>query len=458
MAWNDEIQEAAYNSPSGKRQTFIYENVSRETDLKTASFVFPELDGALIQSLGLGGRTFPLKCIFSGANCNKEADSFEKLLEERGHGILEHPVYGKINVVPTGKIKRTDNILDGANESSVEVTFSETLVDKEESTSEVATVDKLDAAMDEYENSATANFSNNIYTDSIEDKMQLQSVMKANADSTFKGIEKMTKNAPKNKKRGSLLQWFNSAKKFINSIIDNIDKIGTYANEVARTMIKMIRYPSKIATDALSKLTGYQLMIKDIANNVKADPFGTKAVTNQWAATTLAWGSMVAALSYGVAKTAAEQSVNQSASASSSENTASSSDDDFDFSDNDSNGGFKSRADVLETAAQIAATFAEYSAYIDSQNKKNAFVDTGETYEKLLNVVTYSLRSLEETAFNLPVTRIITLDRDRQLFELLTELYGKDGFNRQDQFINDNKLTADEIVLIPMGREVRYYA
>ena len=458
MAWSDEIQEAAYNSPSGKRQTFLYENVSRETDLKTASFVFPELDGALIQSLGLGGRTFPLKCIFSGANCNKEADSFEKLLEERGHGILEHPVYGKINVVPTGKIKRTDNLVNGANESSVEVTFSETLVDKDESTSEVATADKLDAAMDEYEDAAVADFANNIYTDSIEDKMQLQSVMKANADSTFKGVEKMAKAAPKNKKRGSLLQWFNSAKKFINSIIDNIDKIGTYANEVARTMIKMIRYPSKIATDALSKLTGYQLMIKDIASNVKADPFGTKAVTNQLASATLAWGSMVAALRYGVAKTAAEQSVNQSASASSSENNASSSDDDFDFSDNDLNGGFKSRADVLETAAQIAATFAEYSAYIDSQNKKNAFVDTGETYEKLLNVVTYSLRSLEETAFNLPVTRIITLDRDRQLFELLTELYGKDGFNRQDQFINDNKLTADEIVLIPMGREVRYYA
>lgn len=451
MAWNDEIQEAAYNSPSGKRQTFLYENVSRETDLKTASFVFPELDGALIQSLGLGGRAFLLKCIFSGASCNKEADSFEKLLSERGHGILEHPVYGRINVVPTGKIKRTDNILNGANESSVEVTFSETLVDKDESTSEVATADKLDAAMDEYEDAAVADFSDNIYTDSIEDKMQLQSVMKANADSTFKGVEKMTKNAPKNKKRGSLLQWFNSAKKFINSIIDNIDKIGSYANEVARTMIKIIRYPSKIATDALSKLAGYQLMIKDIANNVKADPFGAKAVTNQYSAACLAWGSMVAALSYGVAKTAAEQSVNTGSSSDSG------SPENYD-SEDEAAGGLKSRADVLETAAQITATFAEYSAYIDSQNKKNAFVDTGETYEKLLNVVTYSLRSLEETAFNLPTVRIITLDRDRQLFELLTELYGKDGFNRQDQFINDNKLTADEIVLIPMGREVRYYA
>jgi len=456
MAWNDEIQEAAYNSPSGKRQTFIYENVSRETDLKTASFVFPELDGALIQSLGLGGRTFPLKCIFSGANCNKEADSFEKLLEERGHGILEHPVYGKINVVPTGKIKRTDNLVNGANESSVEVTFSETLVDKEESTSEVATVDKLDAAMDEYENSAAANFSNNIYTDSIEDKMQLQAAMKSNANSTFKGVEKMIKAAPKNKKRANLFQWYDSAKRFINSIIDNVDKIGTFANEVATTTIKMIRLPSQITSDAFSKLAGYQLMIRDIANNVKADPFGTKAVTNQWAAATLAWGSMVAALSYGCAKTAAEQSVNQGAN--NFESSGDSAEDDSDFSEGSANGGFTSRSDVLETAAQIAVSFAEYSAYIDSQNKKNAFVDTGETYEKLLNVVTYSLRSLEETAFDLPVTRIIKLDRDRQLFELLTELYGKDGFNRQDQFINDNKLTADEIVLIPMGREVRYYA
>ncbi|MGP1603261.1 MAG: DNA circularization N-terminal domain-containing protein [Treponema sp.] len=455
MAWNDEIQEAAYNSPSGKRQCFIYENVSRETDLKTASFVFPELDGALIQSLGVGGRTFPLKCIFSGASCNKEADSFEKLLEERGHGLLEHPVYGRINVVPTGKIKRTDNILNGANESSVEVTFSETLVDKDESTSEVVTADELDAAMDEYEDTAVAVFANNIQTDTIEDKMQLQSVIKANADSTFKGVEKMTKNAPKNKKRNRLLQWFNSAKKFINSIIDNIDKIGTYANEVARTMIKMIRYPSKIISDTLSKITGYQLMIKDIANNVKADPFGKKAVTNQFAAACLAWGSMVAALSYGCAKTAAEQSVNQGASAS---NSGDSNDLESHDSEGECTGGFVSRADILETAAQITQIFAEYSAYIDSQNKKNAFIDTGETYEKLLNVVTYSLRSLEETAFNLPITRIITLDRDRQLFELLTELYGKDGFNRQDEFINDNKLTADEIVLIPMGREVRYYA
>ena len=53
--------------------------------------------------------------------------------------------------------------------------------------------------------------------------------------------------------------------------------------------------------------------------------------------------------------------------------------------------------------------------------------------------------------------KIIKVDRDRQIIELLCQLYGEDGFNRMDEFINDNELTADEIVCLPMGREVKYY-
>lgn len=448
MAFDDDIQEAAYTSPSGKRQTFIYENVSRETDLKTATFVFPEMDGAFVQSLGFGARSFPLKCIFTGAKCKREADSFEKLLEERGHGILEHPIYGKINAVPTGKIKRVDNLVDGVNEASVEVTFSQTITDTDFPTSEVATVDDLDAAMDAYTDSAAADFADKIQTESIEDKMQLQEVLKKQTDSLFKGTEELAKKDAVQKK--SLLQWLKEAKSFVNGVINDIDKIGLYANEIARTVILTARTPCRIAASALSKIAGYSKMISDIANNVKADPFGANAVANQFAATQIAWGGMVAALSFGVAKTAQEKSGN-------SNNGNNANSDYGDTGDAASAGGFTSRADVLETAAQIAEIFDNYSAYVDSQAKKNAYIDTGDTYEKLLNVVVYSLKTLEEAAFNLPVTRIIVLDRDRQLFELLAELYGKDGFNRQDQFINDNKLTADEIVLLPMGREVRYY-
>lgn len=436
MFLENDLQQAAYNSPSGKRQTFLCENVSRETDLKTATFTFPEMDGALVQSLGLGGRTFPLKCIFSGAKCKKEADSFEKLLEERGHGILEHPVYGRINVVPTGKIKRSDNLIDGINEATVETTFSETIVDDDDSVSEVVTADALENAMDVYEESAVSDFSDKIKTDSSENKMQLQSVLKKQTDSIFKGMKKLVSIGAKGK--AEYAKWLKEAENFIVSTESNLDKIALYSSEIARTMVKVTKLPSKIEIKALEKISKYSSMINDITDSAKAEVFGTSAISNQYAATNLSLGSMVASLSYGLAVTA------QNANSAISEN-------------GNYTGGFTSRSDILETLAQVTELFNKYSDYVDSQNKKNAFIDTGDNYEKVLNVVIISAKALEEAAFNLPVMRIIRLDRDRQLFELLTELYGTDGFDRQDQFINDNKLTADEIVLIPMGREIRYY-
>ena len=123
-----------------------------------------------------------------------------------------------------------------------------------------------------------------------------------------------------------------------------------------------------------------------------------------------------------------------------------------------SDGGFESRASVLEAADLIAKEFDVYKCYMDSQVSKNAFVDTGEGYEALLDMVICAIQVMQTVAFELPVTRIIRLGRDRQIIELLCELYGQEGFTRLDQFIVDNQLTADEIVCIPMGREVRYYA
>ncbi len=434
MSWNEDILEAAYTSPTGKRQTFLYEDVSRETDLKTASFTFPELDGALIQSLGKGGRTFPLTCIFAGKNCCKEANSFEKLLGERGHGILEHPLYGRINVVPTGKIKRTDNLASGANVATVDVTFAETIIDVDFPYSEIALEDSLDNSMDEFEESICAFYADSILTDTIEDKIQLQSVMQTQTNLIYKNVSKSAKSAPQQNAQGGILQQFNAAKKFISSNIESLDKIAVFAIETAQSIVKMISIPARIETSVLDKTLCYKTLIKDIVQSTKQDSISIQTPVNQWAVTALTWGSMVASLCSGLAKSAIARS-----------------------SGTDSESEFKSRSDVLDASSLITQVFNEYSVYVDSQNEKNIFIDTGFYYEKLLNVVIYSLKLLEETAFDLPVTKIIELNKDRQLFELLTEFYGKDGFARQDEFINDNKLTADEIVLLPMGREVRYY-
>lgn len=438
MAWTDEISEAAYTSPGGTRIVFNYSaQVERTTPLKTAESTFPDVDGAEIQSLGLGGRKFPMTAIFSGADCFKDADAFEELLCERGYGQLEHPIYGKHTVVPTGEVARSDDLVDGLNESRVQVTFSETITDRAFPESAVSASDALDAAIDGYEEAAVDAFADLIETGTIDDELQLQGVLKAQSDSLFKGVESIADQAGDLQQKQNLLQKIHGFKANVSQWIGKVDEIASNARNIATVLIKTARMPSEIVIGAMAKIQGYASVIKDIINNVKKDPVGKKAIANQYAATAAVRGALVASMGYGVAKTAVASARGGSSAASS--------------------GGFVSRAAVLSAVDQVVEQFDSYQSYMDSQVEKDAFVDTGESYAALLETVICAVQVMQSAAFDLPLARTVRLARDRQLIELLTELYGADGFSRLDQFITDNELTADEIVVLPMGREVTYY-
>lgn len=451
MAWTDEISEAVYTAPSGKRIVFNYESsLNRSTPLKTAEHTFPDVDGAEVQSLGLGGKKFPMTAIFSGGDCLTLADEFEAALCERGYGTLEHPIYGKHTVVPTGSIDRSDDLISALNESRVKITFSETLTGSLP-ISELATEDALDAAIDNYENSASAAFADMIVTKTVDDEIQLQSVMTVQDNSLFKGVAKICEKSGDLKQKQSLMQKLNEFKMNVTNWVKKVDTLAAKAQEIATTVIKTARLPSEIAVGAMAKIEGYSSVIKDFLNNVKADPVGANAIKNQFAATSTMVGAMVASLSYGVAKSAKEGAFVSAASSGSSSRSVNA-------SQVQTNAGkILSRGDVFAIADSLTVQFEVYKNYIDGQIAKNAFVDTGESYEAVLETVIKSVQMLHEVAFDLPMARTLKLGRDRQLFELLCELYGKEGFDRADEFIMDNGLNADEIELIPMGREVRYY-
>ncbi len=109
MAWVDNLREAAYTSPSGVRPVFLYDNVSKKIPKKTSVFNFPDVDGSYIQDFGRKGRRYPLQVIFNGTDYDVTAVEFERSLEERGAGKLEHPLYGTVDVVPFGTITRRDD-------------------------------------------------------------------------------------------------------------------------------------------------------------------------------------------------------------------------------------------------------------------------------------------------------------------------------------------------------------
>lgn len=443
MAWTDEITEAAYTSPSGKRIVFNFSPaVNRKTPLKTAEHTFPDVDGAEIQSLGLGGKKFPMTAIFDGADCMINASEFEDALCERGFGFLEHPIYGKYAVVPTGEIERSDDLVSALNESKVTVTFAETITDKAFPESEVAAMDELESSIDNYDTTAAETFAELIETDSIDDSMQLQSILKTQSNSLFEGISNLASKSSNLKDKMKVLQKINELKNKAQGIISSVDKIAANAQELAATLIQTARMPAALVTDVLAKIEGYATIVDSIVKNVKKDPFGDKAIKNQYAATSMILGSLVASCGFGVAQTASAAGSGTSGASAEGGSTT---------------GSFKSRAAVLNAAESVTELFETYKTYMDSQIAKDAFVDSGEGYSALLQTIASSVQVMQEAAYNLPMTRIVKLGRDRQVIELLAELYGAEGFNRIDEFINDNHLNADEIVLIPMGREVRYY-
>lgn len=430
--WQDEIKDATYTSPSGKSFSFTYgTGLTKETDLKTATFTFPEVDGALVDSLGVGGRRFPLVCTFFGADCFSLADSFEAGLCERGYGELQHPIYGVHKVVPTGTIERTDNLSTELNYSSVKVVFAETIIDKTFPASKVVTQDLIDSAMEKFSNSAVVEFASDLDLGNVFNVITIQGTLKEQVRGLSDNVSETAKK--------SVSTW-TRFQQVLEGVGGDINDIVNKAVEYGEKVVTLCRLPSKLAVGVLGKVESYGSTIRDLINTYKRDPVGLVAVKNQFVATRLMVQSLVASLTSGVASAMAGGGTVDSASGGSV---------------GGNNAAFRSRDEVINTVLELIDLYENTVDFCDNKISKDLFVDVGLGYDAMQEVVINSLQMIVNFSFDLPSKKVLTLGRDRQVIELVAELYG--GFDRLDEFIVDNNLTYDEIAVIPMGRQVVYY-
>lgn len=420
MAWD--LAEAAYTSPKGTRQTFSYESVERNTALKTAEFIFPEFDGAEIQSLGIGGKKFPLKCIFYGADCMSEADAFEGLLCERGVGVLEHPVYGIHNVVPTGEIKRADNLVSELNQSVVTVTFALTIADGDVPTAvadlgqKVSDTADAAAAVSVGVFEAALNSGIAIAGDSASNANFLSTLRKSK-ENYFNGLRSISKYAKK--LNSELKQKIDAMEKIVT---DFIDAGGGAITDVAWSFVNSARLLSRASIDVMAKVEGYSAVLKTILGNGKKDLFVAQDVKKQCLLTRL----QLTALMGGMFSSA-------------------------------QGGDFFSRGDVETAAGYMHEAFASYRNYIDGYIAEDTDADGSDEYRSNLMSFVFAVQGMRLGAAELPMARTVRLNADSQMMEILGAVYGKNFYAHVDEFIVDNRLTPDEILLLPMGREISYY-
>jgi hypothetical protein len=460
-------QEARYTSPGGKEIVFGWETAKRDTELKTGVFTFPGKDGANVQHQGAGAKTFPLVCIFSGADYTAKADEFEAMLIERGVAELQHPVYGTIKVKPVGHIEREDDPVNKLGESTVSITFTETLTSEAAAElNEVAAAD-IDEKYEEFSEAAAA-----IEDAGMAEQMDIITALETQTQSITESMEPL---AASDKK--GFAEWLASAKELKDTIKNLYSKAkgiagkaeGIYvkALNAGRLTLRLMKLPSDIATSLAEKIKGFSTLTANLVNQYKNDPFGIKKIKAAYATATLALTGAVAAIASGSALTVAEiaaltGAVSSSPARASAGTTGGAAPGETAGAENapgaaaNISAGTTSREEAIAAANRVADFFETVMAFQDTKIAQNAFVDASPSAHIALNELVYnSIQLILNASFALPMQKTITLDRDRQVIELCAELYGTTDY--LDEFIMQNKFNIDEIELLPMGKKVSYY-
>jgi len=436
MAWDDRIVDAVYTSPSGKESTFKYEELSRQTQLKTGVFTFPDRDGARVQHQGAGARMHPMVCIFEGPDCMDLADDFEEMLIERGIAEFQHPIYGILKVVPTGDINRKDNLISELNQSIVSVTLTETISEETAPALDIVTADNIEFLMDSFSDSAAADFSSEITAETIQEQLLIQSVLSDQTIILNENLEELAAADP-----GKVVQFGTNMKELRNNISSLFEKAELVVQKTlstGRQILNLIQTPSRIIVAVTEKVKGYSNLINQITNQFRNDPFGLNNIRNAFNSNRIILSGAIASLASGVAISVAQAAAKSS------------------LSTDATGAGVTSREEAITAAVQIEDLLSSIKAFEDLKINTDVFVDyNAASYIKLQQLVYSSIKLIIDSAFNLPMKRTIILDRDRQVVELCCELYGSESF--LDRLIQENNLNLDEIELLPMGKEVSYY-
>lgn len=410
MGWQDRVQEAAYTAPDGYRIIFDYVDVQQSFDKKVEAFEFPDVDGTYVQQTGNTGRRIPMLIIFWGDDYDLQAETFFGYMQQTGIGKLEHPVYGTVDVVPFGAIVREDRLTTAANQAVFRVTFWETvriiypIAQNDPASDVVSAIQEFNSAVGEefeeftsLDNAVERTTFRNEYSDTLASaKDTLQNVA-----ATVKSVEKI----------------FNTAFQSIDNTLDIL--VGEPLDLAFQTSL-VLQIPSQSTALILDKLSAYRSLAGSIIGTVQSPSFDARPVNKFYNDNLFATLAVTGAVLSTV------------------------------------NNTFQTKTEALSAAVEVLNQFDDVNSWREESYTSLGEIDSGASYQQLQEAVALTAGFLVQISFSLKQERVITLDRDRNMVELVAELYGTVD-SELDFFIQSNDLSGNEIVEIPKGRQIVYF-
>jgi hypothetical protein len=417
------LRPGRYTSPAGAEHLFQFDTLTRSRSKNVVAHSMPDTDDTVLQDMGSSLQVFPLDVYFIGENCDTAADAFYASLFERytpdSPGILHHPRWGDITVMPFGSPEQSETFSGGGGGiSRITVEFRETrsLSSRRgtalSSAGVVDKVKKIDAsALDKAQamvGATKAQYAK--FKQSIRNKVKL-------VTGFIDGVTDLTQD---------IANEVEALTQELYSLIDTgaspvliLSQIGTIWTTIAQ-----------VPSQGLSMVEAYIDMAADIIDSYGSD-IASASTNDERTSLALSYqyvGTMAVACTALSATSATYEIRDQVASA------------------------------VDNLSAQYLAYLAKMDAAVASLDDgiENMFTPDHDIGSDLQGAIYDTQSLLMDRAYSLAVARRYRLTAPT---DPLTETWLRYGdLDRLGFYCSTNKIVGDEFIEIPSGRELVYYA
>jgi hypothetical protein len=416
-------------SPNGSEFEAKWRGNTRRRDNKMAMFDFPGIVGTVVQNLGFRSWLWPMTIFFDGVDNDKEAFRFATATGETGQWGVIHPIYGFKGLDMISVAERNLPIEEGGY-TAFELEFIES-IDPLTLKTAAEMSDQIGFQSDLVNVSAADQFLANIRNQSATDTWSIGAA-----------VDKIT--GPINQILGPISEASDAVFETQNQIQRGLQDILNAAVlqplSLAGQIQQLVQNPLRAITDIKTRLNAYGDLAGELFGLTPSETDNKSR--NQAAVQELTMTSIVVSNAK-IANTKPSRTGIPSV------------------------GGLNSRKVVNDTANQIGQSHVaindnleETQVVFEDVPIENQWVSQKETHYQTAQITGLAISYLISSSFDLRIERRFTLDRPRIPVMLAMELYNGPGEADEniDLFLESNDLHGLDILRLPAGREVIYYA
>lgn len=407
MSWIDKVKNGMTIRVGNQKFKPNWMNASYRTEYHNTEFNFVDVDGSFVGRKRRLGVRYNMELYFQGADHLDTSKKFRLACDGTTlPWIIEHPLYDDLTV----QISVLDYDNSGLNVTKISGQVIETMQNPPQGTI-TDPVDQLPIMHEETLEFITTSFKET---------------------PTPSDINTMSKNNTAAYKKGvRIISVFDDSSKYLNAytIANNYIDTATATPILAmRTMTAAIQLPALFASSVLQRIS----TLIDTFNTFRLALAGSTIAT---VSSKQIYTSNQASLLAAICKAAA----------------------------NPNGADYRNGEVVFDVLDQITEIFSVFRSDIDSLQTPNAgsplsFVPDADLMESLDNLVNTTITNLFNIAINSRSQRSIICEKDTNAITLTHRLYGFDAAdNNLNELIDNNKLSLDELLLIPKDRKIVYY-